>query len=719
MASTQATLSRPDDYFAWISDFFKNELEPYPGRAVAVSRIVVAATLTMIVILAFRIHGGGLGTLYAFFIARDSLNATLKSAATVFVSYGAGVCFVLLGANLFAGEPMPSFLWFSGSIFVVFFVLKTVENFNAGFAFAFLIVNTLPIWQMPGTAEGHVERTLYQALAVAIGTLVTVAVELIFHALHPKEELFEGLEERWDALRQLLRCYDENLAPPEELLARFAHFAMIGSSGLRRILSSSGYERQYREQMTAVVALTGRLMDIGSTMAQMPYHLAEGDRERIANVLSQLDEIEKGVAAKTILPIHELNCTTISGVPLLPEIVRTVNLIPRVFSGDEASGAYIPSSLKINSSARFFVRDAFTNPEYMKFALRGCLAATLCYFTYYILDWRGLATSVATCVVTALSNVGSSRQKQLLQVTGAAVGGLVFGIGSQAFILPHLDTISPFVLLFAAVTAIAAWFTTSSPRLSYFGIQLAQAFYLINVEEFTIQTSLTVARNRVLGIMLGLFFMWIVFDRIWAKPAAQEMMEVFTANLRLIAELTEASTAGDPEEDIRRIRQIRSKIYSNFQTVNAQADAIPFEFGEKRTRHMLARSVVRRWQPSLRALYMMELALLQHRMFGADAQLPLPVVEAQYRFNQACAQMLGAMADRLEGKQVSALGHEVEDNLGTLKKYFASSGSVLSGITLARLNGLINLSEQIAWLLREIFHEVMNTPTVGISSLVS
>src|SRR5260370_7209081 len=103
-------------------------------------------------------------------------------------------------------------------------------------------------------------------------------------------------------------------------------------------------------------------------------------------------------------------------------------------------------------------------------------------------------------------------------VYGHRNGGLIFGIGSQALILPHLDTISQFALLFAAVTAIAAWFATSGPRLSYFGVQMAQAFYFVNVQEFTIQTSLTVARDRVLAITLGFMVICTLFDRISPKP---------------------------------------------------------------------------------------------------------------------------------------------------------------------------------------------------------
>jgi multidrug resistance protein MdtO len=64
------------------------------------------------------------------------------------------------------------------------------------------------------------------------------------------------------------------------------------------------------------------------------------------------------------------------------------------------------------------------------------------------------------------------------------------GIGAQIFILPYLDSIAGFTLLFLAVTIPAAWIATSSPRLSYFGVQIAVAFYLINLSEFKAQTSL-------------------------------------------------------------------------------------------------------------------------------------------------------------------------------------------------------------------------------------
>lgn len=49
---------------------------------------------------------------------------------------------------------------------------------------------------------------------------------------------------------------------------------------------------------------------------------------------------------------------------------------------------------------------------------------------------------------------------------------------------------------------------------SYFGLQIAVAFYLVNLQEFAFQTSLSVARDRVVGILLGLLVMWLVFDQL-------------------------------------------------------------------------------------------------------------------------------------------------------------------------------------------------------------
>src|SRR5262249_17699437 len=212
---------------------------------------------------------------------------------------------------------------------------------------------------------------------------------------------------------------------------------------------------------------------------------------------------------------------------------------------------------------------------------------------------------------TALSDIGSSRQKQMLRLIGASIGGFIFGLGSQIFILPYVDTIVGLAFLFAFVTGVAAYVATSSPRLSYVGLQIAFAFYLINATTFNISLDLTIGRDRAVGVLLGIGAMWFVFERLFPRPAAVQMVRQFARSVRLLANLN--SVAPD-EPGFARVRTLRDEINSAFASVNAEADAVLFESGEQRPAFLAGRDRIRRWLVSLRTLYLLELPFLPFPM---------------------------------------------------------------------------------------------------------
>ena len=197
-------------------------------------------------------------------------------------------------------------------------------------------------------------------------------------------------------------------------------------------------------------------------------------------------------------------------------------------------------------------------------------------------------------------------------------------MGAQIFVLPYLDSITGFTLLFVAVTAISSWIATASARLSYLGVQLALAFYLINLQEFTIQTSLSIARDRVFGVLLGLMCMWLIYDRLWVRNALDEMQTVFARNLEMFAELAEQLLEKDQVKAIKRIRQLRDQLNAGFQAVSAQADAVLFEFGPSRQRKLQIREDVRRWQPSIRTLLQVQITAVQYLRASRSAIYPGP-----------------------------------------------------------------------------------------------
>jgi multidrug resistance protein MdtO len=83
------------------------------------------------------------------------------------------------------------------------------------------------------------------------------------------------------------------------------------------------------------------------------------------------------------------------------------------------------------------------------------------------------------------------------------------------------------------------------------------AFYLINLQEFKIQTSLAVARDRVVGILLGLLMMWLAFDLLWSSPAGVQMKSSFVSALRLLAQFAREPVSKDIRVAIERSYGLR------------------------------------------------------------------------------------------------------------------------------------------------------------------
>jgi multidrug resistance protein MdtO len=226
----------------------------------------------------------------------------------------------------------------------------------------------------------------------------------------------------------------------------------------------------------------------------------------------------------------------------------------------------------------------------------------------------------------------------------------VIGIGSQVFILPNIDSIGGFTVLFIAVAVLSAWIATSSPRLSYLGAQIVAAFCLINLQEFKFQTSLAVARDRVVGILLGLFMMWLVFDFLWSAPAGVAMKRAFVSGLRLLAQLAREPMSQDIRVASERSYALRETIHTQFDTVRSLADGVLFEFGPSRQQDLALRNRIRQWQPQLRALFLMRIASLKYRLQLPGFELPESVRIWQRQYDDHSADILSDMADRIEGK---------------------------------------------------------------------
>jgi multidrug resistance protein MdtO len=655
MAAAAQTVPAGPSPMAWLRDFLREELAPYPGRGALVIRMVLTVAIYTVLVMTFQIPSGAFGAIYALLLSRESPEATVKAAKMIVVAFAAGAGQALLGAMFFSGEPLLRVAWVVFSFYLIFFLLSALSNYLAALAFGFIIMVTVPIWDLQTTAEIKVEDTLWVIGVTSLAMFIAAVVEVIYARLQPHNPIILSLTARLRATAVLLRSWADGIRDQkaEEYLTRLG---MLGTSRMRRDLEHSGLTPEYTQRMSAIVALVGRLIEIAAAVPQIASFAVAvpepAKRDRLLRLAATVEAIADHLFGRDVrLPPSALSGAIAGGTPLLAEMEGTVDLIVEIVGGGKTPYYLALAPIKAEKARTgFFQPDAFSDRRHLRFAIRGGLAAIACYVLYSLVDWPGIFTSVVTCFVTALTTIGASRQKQVLRFTGVIVGGVLFGFGAQIFILPGIDSITGFLLVIVAVTAFACWFSTSGPRLSYFGVQIAVGFYLINLQEFKFQTSLSIARDRVVGVLVGLAMMWLIFDQLWSAPAVAAMRRAFISGVRMLAQLMRQPASPDVLVALDQSHMLRDTIHSTFENLRQQADGVALEFGPTRDRDLALRARLLGWSLQLRIVYLARMTLLKYRLQIPGFELPPNELQALEVFDNGMAAVLDAMASRLEGQ---------------------------------------------------------------------
>jgi multidrug resistance protein MdtO len=636
----------------WLREFLRWELAPYPGRVDTVVRMTLTVTLVMIAVVTFRIPNAFLAALFSILIVREDLIATWRGARMVVLGFAFSSIYILLGMMLFRGFPITHFFWVIGSLYLVFFVMRTTTNYGAAWAFVIPIGISLPVWDRPLSSQAQVEDTLWPVLIIAVGACVSLGVEALHRIFDHSDPLIAFVDDLLLAVQQVAENTASMQALPKSVLDRVHQYRMIGTGRLRVTLQRQGLDPTRRAQRAALIALAARLMNLAADLEHNHQSPSAGDASRLRALAARLGIIrvefrESGVISACPRVLEERPS---SSYPILQDMERTVALMTEVFQDN----AIVNASQAKPGWRSLFLPDAFENPEYLRFAFAGCLAATVCYVLYNALDWPGIFISVLTCIVTALTTIGNSLQARFLRLAGFVAGGLIMGISAQILILPSLDSVFGFAIFFAVGSAIAAWFATSSPRLSFFGVQMALAFYFVNMQDAHIQTDLTIARDKVIGVLVGILAMGFIFDRLVTKSDAEHLQKLLVRNIQMLAELLRCSVGCEKAIAISQIGRLRSQINDNFANLESQMEAARFEveFRHRGEREMIQCQLIQRTQPWLRSIYLLELSLLSHRARRENgSQSSLQQIQALDHFLIEYSDRLGHIARWIAGEE--------------------------------------------------------------------
>lgn len=166
--------------------------------------------------------------------------------------------------------------------------------------------------------------------------------------------------------------------------------------------------------------------------------------------------------------------------------------------------------------------DAFTNPAHQRYALKTSIAAMLCYLIYTGIQWDGIHTALITCYVAALGTTGETVRKLTLRIVGCLFGAAL-GCAALLFVMPMITSVGALMILVFCAVLIAAWVSSGSERISYCGVQIALAFLLTTLNGFGPSFEFSQAGDRIMGILLGIFVIYVIFTQFWPTSIAGEI----------------------------------------------------------------------------------------------------------------------------------------------------------------------------------------------------
>nr|WP_141657199.1 FUSC family protein [Thiocapsa sp. KS1] len=320
------------------------------------------------------------------------------------------------------------------------------------------------------------------------------------------------------------------------------------------------------------------------------------------------------------------------------EVDRVITALAGVAAGDPAAIARSRGETPPPTRESFFVADAFSNPEHARFALKTTLAVMLCYLFYVGFDWPGIHTCVITCFYVALSSVAETLHKLTLRLIGCFIGA-VLSYAVIIFGFPHMHSVGDLALVIAPLSFFAAWIATGSERLSYIGLQIALCFFLATLHGFGPSFDLTIARDRIIGVVIGNLAIAVLFVSLWPVSAEGKVRAHFRAALERVRDLLGASAGR------AAIARVGDRFNTELSAADSTLDLLSFEPRRIRPRPE-RQAAARRLLALCESLYLTAAMLAQQRVVDdATPALSDAVADELRRCDQARADILTDFLD--------------------------------------------------------------------------
>lgn len=508
----------------------RQELAPFEGRFAASWRVAAVCALTTLVFMVYQIPLVAIACYLVLFVMKPDPAESLLMAIGIAVLVSIVVILMLFVTQAVIGHPVWRMVVLAGGSFLFLFIGAASRLGPAGSIIALVIGFIMTLVGQAPFGEVATRGLLYAWLMALVPMGVIVAFSAVA-GRSPRRLLRAELAQRLQVLARALndpagsgrQAVLEALRQGNGRLRSYrqavALFHLMPAAQTRAL--TAAIDRSYAALVAGECWLRSHDAQGGATAtsATVASHLAQRAGE-LARAVQQ------GRLGRDVAPC--VPTPQAGGNAALHALGRHLDALAHALPPDTNAG-----------KEGFFFPDALHNPAYTRFALKTTFAAVVCYLVYTLLDWQDIHTAMITCYVAALATTGETLHKLTLRIAGALVGAAM-GIASIIFLMPLMTSIGQLMLLVFAGSLVAAWVASGSERSAYAGVQIGLAFLLTVLQGFGPDVQLSVAYDRIIGILLGNAVLYVVFTRAWPVSA----FSVLQQRLATVVDQLQASFDG-------------------------------------------------------------------------------------------------------------------------------------------------------------------------------
>jgi len=509
-------------------------LRPFPGRLEFAARLALICALTTLVVEIYQTPDPALTAYVAFFVMKPDRTTSVVLSIVMGLLISIIIGLVILVSMAVIDQPAWRVASMAMISFGLLFLASASKLKPIGSIVALIAAYALDLLSKAQIGELATRALLYAWLFVGIPASMSVIVNLLLGP-PPRRLVERALAQRLTLATAMLR------SPGHHERHAFAEALCEGKGEIPTWLKLARAEKTSPAEDIAALhqaaeSIVPILLLVDLIDRNPEGTLPDSLKYQIADSLDEMASVLNAGGYPIEISLRDDGASAILSSSAAEILADMKEALARF---TEAPLPDLPPPSPGKTKGGFFLPDAFTNPEHVHYALKTTAAAMFCYATYTLLDWPGIHTSLITCYIVSLGTTGETVEKLTLRILGCLLGAAM-GIAAIVFVMPNFTSIGALMAVVFVAALASGWIAGGSPRIAYAGFQIAFAFFLCTIQGSAPAFDMTVARDRVIGILFGNLVVYLVFSNIWPVTVAQRVDAGIAALLRRLAAMAAA-----------------------------------------------------------------------------------------------------------------------------------------------------------------------------------